>query len=296
MTAPPRAGGRTCPPGPSDRGQAGYTRGLANVLALLGAALFLTFCVTWWHDDQQDARDRQPARDAPERTVAAWPSGERGTLTGRVKVADAALTAPITGRAAVYYQLELGRDAPPERLWRATERVDFLLVGATGTALIEVDGAKLGPPPVSWGTGAGDAEARAGEGAAVVDSTSAVDAAERAHGCQRGRVSDLPAPTRAALLAEADLPADITPDTLRYRECVLPLGAWARALGVARARDLSVGAGGGLIGARISLRASPGQPLTVALAEPATPAVKPPREPASGADIDPSHAAGGPRK
>jgi hypothetical protein len=96
----------------------------------------------------EPARIRARLRAVPRRAIAAVADGQEARIVGRV-VPVSVLTAPLTGRPCVYYEVTVDeyRSNRRGRRWRTivheVRGVGFALEDDTGRALIEIEGAQL---------------------------------------------------------------------------------------------------------------------------------------------------------
>ncbi len=198
-----------------------YSRALSSLIGLLAGAIIVTLMLTWW---ARTSRPRGTASTpAPATTVAGFPAGRAGTVRGRVGAIGAVVSAPLTGRRGVYYELDIEPlEGEPVRERHGRE---FSLDDGTGVARIRLDGATVTP-------------------------------AEPA--CVRGALAEVAgSPGASAVLRRLELSAsELT--ALRFRECVLPVGARVSVTGVAAAAATDAGADAALL-----MRARPGSPLRV---------------------------------
>lgn len=195
----------------------GLGRGTWAGLGLLGAAVLVTVLVPW----QIRSRDEQVAdalEAAPRVAIAAFPASGYARIEGRVRPSGPALSAPLSGRRCVYYEIEIevaGQGNAGDARRRTSRGQSFELADATGTAVV-------------WMRNA------------FVDTGEAQ--------CQRGVLADLAPRRRAALSTQEDLGHldGIDPATVRFRECVLPADAHVAVAGVAGTRR--AGPGGPILG------------------------------------------------
>jgi hypothetical protein len=212
----------------------GYSSATRAGLGLLGGAVAVTLFFSW----SIRSRAEQVAdalADAPPSTVAALAAAGHARIEGQARLV-APLLAPFSGRRCAYYELEIERGPasdPGDAVRRASAGTDFLLVDATGEAVVRVGRAMI----------------------AIAD----------AH-CVRGTLDGIAPERRAALTAVPGLEELGRLDAralaaVRVRECALPADARVAVAGVADAAHGRAGKG------RPSLGSTPQGPLYIAVLE-----------------------------
>lgn len=115
------------------------------LLALL-AFVVITVLVVYF---SRDVRIKRAIRRAPRQDIATFPDGGVGKLVGTVEHGANVLTAPLSGRACVYYLVEVeeyrkhGKSGRWYTIIREVEASAFYLRDATGRALIHAAGAEV---------------------------------------------------------------------------------------------------------------------------------------------------------
>lgn len=180
-----------------------YSRATWTALGLIAAAVVVTLFFTW----QIRSRAEQVAdtlAQIPLVAVADVPAAGTARVEGQAQLVEPSLSAPLSGRACAYYEMELAGLKTGARLRRKAQGREFLLADATGTALVRLEASATAAP----------------------GSTAMVVAIDDAH-CREGRLVEIPADRRDAALRLLGEPAPAERDLgdIRYRECVLPAGA-----------------------------------------------------------------------
>lgn len=221
-----------------------YSRATWTGLGLIAACVIVTLLFS----SQLRSRAEQVAdalAQTPLVTVADFPAEGAARVEGRVQLVEPSLTAPLSGQRCAYYELAVEGLAGGARQRRKAQGVDFLLTDASGTALVRLESAMVAP------------------GSGMIGALVAIDDAY----CRQGTLAEIAAEKRdAALRLLGERAPDGELGEVRYRECVL-------------APDASVAAAGaGLHGhapgraavpgraRRVTLAATPGQPLYIAAA------------------------------
>lgn len=112
---------------------------LVGVLAAGAGIAFLT----WWLSPYQ--RTLRALRAAPRVRIADAPDGQLVRIVGQLRAPEAALSAPLSGRACTHYEIVVeehvkrGKSSSWRTLFRESETRDFSLDDGGGTAIVETD-------------------------------------------------------------------------------------------------------------------------------------------------------------
>ncbi|HEU4613449.1 MAG TPA: GIDE domain-containing protein [Kofleriaceae bacterium] len=101
----------------------------------------------WYFSDSQQIR--RQLRKAPARPIAQLRDDELGKVVGKARALEAVLTAPLTGRACVYFiaTVEEHRSTGKTHYWKTIIKeargVPFVLEDGSGRAIVDATAARL---------------------------------------------------------------------------------------------------------------------------------------------------------
>jgi len=108
---------------------------------LIGAALLIPMGLAARHWSR-DARLKRALRRAQPATIAEFPERGAARITGRIRLVEEPLVAPLSRRPCAYFEVVFRSPSPnPPR--REAERRDFVIEDDTGAALVRIAGARV---------------------------------------------------------------------------------------------------------------------------------------------------------